>query len=103
MQVVAVFGAVAAVVSVYGEQFLHAVGVLQDNYGPRAGVALYFLFRSTATQYLRVQRSVLNGKDEDAVQFRQAVTNECNMTAIAVSVFSLLLIFLAQCPPRVLS
>ena len=72
---------------VIGKQFLEATGVLIDNYGPRAGVALAFYFGSTAPQYLRIQRSVLNGKDEDAVQFRQAVVNECNMTAIAVSTF----------------
>ena len=69
------------------KQFLEAREVLVDNYGPRVGVALAFLLGSTATQYLRIQRSVLNGKDEDAVQFRQAVINECNMTAITVSTF----------------
>ena len=72
---------------VIGKQFLEATEVLIDNYGPIAGVALAFYFGSTAPQYLRIQRSVLNGKDEDAVQFRQAVVNECNMTAIAVSTF----------------
>ena len=87
MNVVAILSSVAAIVSVIGGRFLDAVRALQDNYGPRAGVALSFLFGSTATQYLRIQKSVLNGKDEDAVQFRQAVTNECNMTAIAVSTF----------------
>lgn len=72
---------------VIGKQFLEATEVLIDNYGPRVGVALAFYFGSTAPQYLRIQKSVLNGKDEGAVQFRQAVVNECNMTAIAVSTF----------------
>ena len=61
---------------------------LVGNYGPTVGVAVSLLFGNTASQYLRIQRSVLKGQDEDAVQFRQAVTNECNMTAIAVSIFS---------------
>ena len=57
---------------------------LVDNYGPAVGLPVYFFLGNTATQYLRIQRSVLNGKDQDAVEFRQAVTYECNMTAIAV-------------------
>ena len=65
---------------------------LVNNYGAVVGVPVSLLFGNTATQYLRIQRSVLNGKDEDAVQFRQAVTNECNMTAIAVILSSQLLI-----------
>ena len=57
---------------------------LVENYGPALGLLVYFFLGNTATQYLRIQRSVLNGKDQDALEFRQAVTYECNMTAIAV-------------------
>ena len=57
---------------------------LVGNYGHAVGVPVSLLLGNTATQYLRIQRSVLNGNDEDAVEFRQAVTDECNMTAIAV-------------------
>ena len=57
---------------------------LVDNYGLAVGLPVYFFLGNTATQYLRVQRTVLNGEDQDAVEFRQAVTYECNMTAIAV-------------------
>ena len=59
---------------------------LVRNYGNAVGVPVALLLGNTATQYLRIQRSVLNGKDENAVEFRQAVTDECNMTAIAVRV-----------------
>ena len=62
---------------------------LVSNYGPIIGLAVSFFLGNTASQYFRIQRSVLKGKDEDAVQFREAVTNECNMTAIAVSNFLL--------------
>ena len=57
---------------------------LVENYGPAIGLPVFFFLGNTATQYLRIQRTVLNGKDQDAVEFRQAVTYECNMTAIAV-------------------
>ena len=60
---------------------------LVGNYGSIIGVAVSSVFGNTASQYFRIQRSVLKGKDDDAVQFRQAVTDECNMTAIAVSNF----------------
>ena len=59
---------------------------LVSNYGHAVGVPVSLLLGNTATQYLRIQRGVLNGDDENAVDFRQAVTNECNMTAIAVRV-----------------
>ena len=62
---------------------------LVANCGPTMGSAVSFVLGDTASQYFRIQRSVLKGKDEDAVQFREAVTNECNMTAIAVSHFLL--------------
>ena len=62
---------------------------LVGNYGPIIGWAVSFFLGNTASQYFRIQTSVLKGKDEDAVQFREAVTNECNMTAIAVSHFLL--------------
>lgn len=62
---------------------------LVRNYGHAVGVPVALLLGNTATQYLRIQRSVLNGKDENAVEFRQAVTDECNMTAIAVRVSTL--------------
>lgn len=76
---------------------------LVSNYGHAVGVPVSLLLGNTATQYLRIQRSVLNGEDENAVDFRQAVTNECNMTAIAVRVPLPILISLTQCLPRVLS
>ena len=59
---------------------------LVDNYGFAVGLSVHFFLRNTAMQYLRIQRSVLNGEDQDAVDFRQAVTYECNMTAIAVRI-----------------
>ena len=57
---------------------------LVESYGLAVGLPVHFLLSNTSMQYLRIQRTVLNGEDQDAVDFRQAVTNECNMTAIAV-------------------
>ncbi|KAK0514583.1 hypothetical protein JMJ35_003200 [Cladonia borealis] len=61
---------------------------LVSNYGHAVGVPVSLLLGNTATQYLRIQRGVLNGDDENAVDFRQAVTNECNMTAIAGAIIA---------------
>ena len=59
---------------------------ISQSYGPTAGFLISILFRSTASEYERLQRVVLRGSDEETLRFRAAVTNECNMTAVAVRV-----------------
>ena len=57
---------------------------ISQLYGPTAGFLISTCFPSTASEYERIQRVVLRGSDEETLRFRAAVTNECNMTAVAV-------------------
>ena len=57
---------------------------LSRCYGPFVALLVSTFLSDTAKQYERVERVVLQGKPEDALAFRQAVTDECNMTAVAV-------------------
>ena len=57
---------------------------LQRSYGHSIAVLVIVLLRDTATQYERVESVVLPGQNEDVLAFRQAVTDECSMTAVAV-------------------
>ena len=57
---------------------------IANNYGPFIGTVVTVILRGTATQYERIEKAILYGGDEEALAFRQAVTNECNMTAVAV-------------------
>ena len=57
---------------------------LKRSYGPTIAVLVTLLLRDTATQYERVESVVLPGENDDVLAFRQAVTDECNMTAVAV-------------------
>ena len=41
----------------------------------------------TADQHRRLEKVILVGGDEEALAFRQAMTDECNMTAVAVRLF----------------
>ena len=60
--------------------------VISRSYGTTLGVIIIIFFGRTATEYERISRVVLRGTDEEALRFRGAVTSECNMTAVAVSV-----------------
>lgn len=46
---------------------------------------LLYAFPDGTAQYEWIKKVILKGKDEHALAFRQAITDECNMTAIAVS------------------
>ena len=59
---------------------------ISQTYEPTAGLLISICFRSNASEYERLQRVVLRGSDEETLRFRAAVTNECNMTAVAVRV-----------------
>ena len=58
--------------------------IIPQSYGPKAGFLIFTFFRSTASEYERLQRVVLWGGDEETLRFRDSVINECNMTAVAV-------------------
>ena len=59
-------------------------GSLSRNYGTSVALIISICFPNIATQYERVERIILNGREEHVLALRQAVTDECNMTAIAV-------------------
>ena len=61
---------------------------ISETYGRTAGFVISTFFGKTASEYERLQRVVLRGSDEESLRFRDSVTNECNMTAVAVSVIS---------------
>ena len=58
--------------------------IIPQLYGPKVGFLIFTFFRSTASEYRRLQRVVLLGGDEETLRFRDSVINECNMTAVAV-------------------
>ena len=60
--------------------------LISRTYGTTLGWFSIIYFGKTATEYERISRVVLRGTDEEALRFRGAVTSECNMTAVAVSV-----------------
>lgn len=71
--------------SVLQRIFSSRFALLQRSYGYFVALLISTLSPSTATQYERIENLILGGEDENALAFRQAVTDECNMTAVAVS------------------
>lgn len=59
--------------------------VLIRRFGVPLGIFISVVLRDTANRYEKIEKEVLNGTDTEALAFKQSVTNECNMTAIAVS------------------
>jgi len=58
--------------------------LLGQNYGSQVATFVTLLLPKTATQYEQIDAEVLHGGDEETLAFRQAITDESNMTAIAV-------------------
>ncbi|KAL6714826.1 hypothetical protein ACLMJK_007086 [Lecanora helva] len=67
-----------------GQQFR----ALERSYGRWVAFYVSLALWNTATQYERIERVILRGRDEDALAFRQAVTDECNMTAVAGAIIA---------------
>ncbi len=61
--------------------------LLARNYGAFYASVVAWLSPETARQYESIDYYILRGSKEEAMSFRQAITNECNMTAVAVSLF----------------
>ena len=59
--------------------------LLARNYGAFIASVVAWLSPETPRQYERIHNSILRGSKEEAMSFRQAITDECNMTAVAVS------------------
>ena len=60
---------------------------LVKNYGPFIGLPVSTILRDTTTQYERIECDILNGSDQVALSIRQTVTDECNVTAVAVILY----------------
>ena len=58
--------------------------LLARNYGGKMASVITLLSPQTARQYEILDTNVLNGGDEEIRVFRQTITDESNMTAIAV-------------------
>ena len=62
--------------------------LLEENHGTWVALLVIYVLPDTATQYERLGKFILepgHEGDHSAIVLRQAVTDECNMTAIAVS------------------
>ena len=59
---------------------------LRKTYGRNVALVLSVVYRSTASEYARIEQVVLRGDDKEALLFRDSVAAESNMTAVAVSV-----------------
>ena len=64
--------------------------LLGKNYGFVIAFFVSACLPDTASQYERIQNEILRGPKENAMTFRQTVTDECNMTAVAVRLHPLL-------------
>ena len=58
--------------------------LLSKNYGFVIAFFVSACLPDIASQYERIQNEILRGPKENAMTFRQTVTDECNMTAVAV-------------------
>ena len=91
------FSAVADIIELTGTLIYLTVSLkhkeivaISRAYGRTLGWIITTFFRETATEYQRISEVVLQGTDEDALRFRGSVTSECNMTAVAVSIYTLI-------------
>lgn len=88
MEVIGVIASTIPLISAAASVRKQLVGyrykLLSRDYGTLVASFVSAFFPDTAEYHDRVQRLILNGNEEDTVAFRQAVTDECNMTAVAV-------------------
>ena len=59
--------------------------LLARNYGAFCASMVAWLSPETPRQYESIHNHILRGSKDGAMSFRQAITNECNITAVAVS------------------
>ena len=58
---------------------------VRATYGTTIGLVLNFGLNDVAKEYGRIRHLILDRGDEGAIAFKEAVSNECNLTAVAVS------------------
>lgn len=85
MDPLSIVGSVTAVIPLFWLIVEKQTATIGSTYGRTIAILMSVGFRNTADEYERVERVVLRGGDEEALAFRQSVTDECNMTAVAVS------------------
>jgi hypothetical protein len=73
--------AIQIVVAILGGEHHPITG----TYGFVIGATASLLSQSALAEHISVGMAVLKGGDAEAIAFKNAVTSECNMTAIAVS------------------
>ena len=69
------------------QDFFDQQGRLAKNYGSFIAVFVSTLRPEVASQYKRLELDILRGSDQNALIFRQSITEECNITAVVVSPF----------------
>lgn len=85
MELLRVIGGIAEIYTAFFQLKGQEFKTLSRTYGTRVALFIIFAYPNTASEYDRLERVVLRGREEEALLFRDAVANECNMTAIAVS------------------
>lgn len=66
------------------ERTKRETSLLTKNYGRKTAYLISLLSPQTTRQYEIIDTMVLNGGDEEIRIFRQTITDESNMTAVAV-------------------
>lgn len=85
MDPIVLIGALSALIELAPRQLFDQYSVLRQSYGHLVAIGISLVRPNIATQYERVETLILRGEDEPALAFRQAVMDECNMNAVAVS------------------
>lgn len=85
MDPISIFSALAIVAPLLIRLRGKELNTLSQTYGIHVALFIIILYPNTASEYDRLERVVLRGSEDEALLFRNAVANECNMTAIAVS------------------
>ena len=82
---VGITSSVIQALEIFGRDARRQASLLRRSYPVIPASLIVFVFPDSASRFERIERDVLNGPEENALTFRQAITDECNMTAIAVS------------------
>lgn len=65
---------------------------LRRSYGKVTSVVVTTISPDTAIRYARLEQDVLRGSAQNVLTFRQSVTDDCNITAVIVSVHLFILV-----------
>ncbi|KAL8703546.1 MAG: hypothetical protein Q9201_003276 [Fulgogasparrea decipioides] len=90
MDPLAIGSVIGSIVLLVDSSFKTTRYILSKRYGllERATLALLLPSIFIPEKYKQVEKFILNGRDEDTLVFRQAITDECNMTAVAGAIIA---------------